>query len=257
MNGAARLSNQNQALVAKDRELVGIYNALFDVTSTLTAEERTAAYRLRYEVYVEETGFLPAEENPGGLERDRFDPRSGQSLMIHRLTGEAIGTVRVIPPISDMPGCDLPARIAAQSLDTLPENMLPRGSTGEISRFSIAKHFRRRQSDALYPGVYDIGAATEDPRRVIPHIALGLMTGIFDQVLKFDLTHLCAIIDPALLRLLRRLGIEFHPIGGPVEFHGMRQPVIARCSDLVEQLASNRPEIYQVVSRSEHLHLPG
>ena len=94
-----------------------------------------------------------------------------------------------------------------------------------------------------------------DPRRVIPHIALGLMTGVFDHVVEYGLTHLCAVIDPALLRLLRRLGIEFQTVGDPVDFHGLRQPVMASCQDLVVQLAENRPEIYQLVSRSQQLSL--
>lgn len=255
MANAARLAEQRQNVVAGDKEIIGIYNALFDVTSAQTAEEKSAAYRLRYQVYVEETSFLEKADNPGGLETDRFDARSGHSLLIHLMTRETAGVVRIIPPVPDMPGCDLPARMAAPALDHLPEAMLPRATTGEISRFSIAKSYRRRRDDWLYPSLLNELGVRGDVGRVIPHIALGLMTGVFDQVVRFNLTHLCAIIDPALLRLLRRLGIEFQAIGNPVEFHGMRQPVMASCQDLVEQLSVNRPEIYQLISRSHQLSL--
>lgn len=256
MDGSAQIKGQQKDTIDRDKEIVGIYNALFDVVSELNSEEKNAAYRLRYQVYVEETGFLPEDENPGGVECDRHDGRSGQSLLVHKLSGELAGVVRIIPPISDMPGCDLPARLASKSLDSLPENMLPRSTTGEISRFSIAKTYRRRREDWLYPAALEGLGLEGDPRRVIPHIALGLMTGVFDQVVRFNLTHLCAVIDPALLRLLRRLGIEFQKVGEPVDFHGPRQPVMARCQDLVEQLYENRPEIYQLVSRCDQLQLP-
>lgn len=255
MSGAARLPEPQKNLVSRDEKIVGIYNALFDVASARTAEEKSAAYRLRYQVYVEETGFLRKEDNPGGIESDRFDVRSGQSMLVHRMSGELAGVVRIIPPIGDMPGCDLPARIASPALDAMPENLLPRSTTGEISRFSIAKSYRRRREDWLYPAALEEMGLDGDPRRVIPHIALGLMTGVFDHVVEYGLTHLCAVIDPALLRLLRRLGIEFQVIGDPVDFHGLRQPVMASCQDLVEQLAENRPEIYQLVSRSQQLSL--
>lgn len=255
MSGAARLSEPKQNPVSRDEQIVGIYNALFDVASAQTADERSAAYRLRYDVYVEETGFLKKDDNPGGIESDRFDARSGQSMLVHRMSGELAGVVRIIPPISDMPGCDLPARIASPALDGLPEAILPRSTTGEISRFSIAKSYRRRREDWLYPSALEAMGMNGDPRRVIPHIALGLMTGVFDHVVDYGLTHLCAVIDPALLRLLRRLGIEFQTVGEPVDFHGLRQPVMASCQDLVDQLAENRPEIYQLVSRSQQLSL--
>jgi putative hemolysin len=35
-----------------------------------------AVHRLRYQVYVEEYGYEKAEDHPGGLEKDKFDPSS-------------------------------------------------------------------------------------------------------------------------------------------------------------------------------------
>ena len=36
-----------------------------------------------------------------------------------------------------------------------------------------------------------------------------------------EITHIVAMMEPALLRLLRRLGIAFHPLGDPIEHHGL------------------------------------
>ncbi|MFZ5609452.1 MAG: PEP-CTERM/exosortase system-associated acyltransferase [Pseudomonadota bacterium] len=257
MASVVSISRQDAKDRGQDGELAAIYNALFEVIDARSEEERRAAFTLRYEVYIAETGFLSADDNPPGLETDALDARSGHSLLIHRPTGCLAGTMRIIPPQAGAPGCGLPARQAAAALDQLDDAILPKARTGEISRFSIAQRFRRRSGDGLYPDVFErSAAAAADPRRVIPHIALGLMTGVFDQVLKFGLSHLCAIIDPALLRLLRRLGIEFQAVGAPVEFHGLRQPVYARCQDLVAHLRFARPEIYRVISRDGRLALP-
>src|SRR5690606_27539057 len=113
------------------------YNQFFYYRIARTPEDIAAAHRLRYEVYCEETGFLPKEEHPDGLERDEYDSHSVQSVLFYQPLNLPAGTVRVVCPKADADGCALPARMAAPGLDHLPEKILPRGRTGEISRFSI------------------------------------------------------------------------------------------------------------------------
>lgn len=234
------------AAVAQSEKLSDVYNRFFYHRVALTDADCEIAHRLRYRVYCEETGFLPSDENPGGLERDSYDAHSTQCLLMHRPSETAVGTVRVVLPRTDLPGCDMPARLHAPALDTLPESLLPRASTGEISRFTIVPEFRQRSGDTVYPAVYETGGM--DPRRVVPHLTLGLMTAIHEVCVLKDLTHLCAVIDIALLRLLRGLGLRFIPVGDPVEFHGRRQPVYAYVRDLMAGQAETHPDIYSVVS---------
>src|SRR6266853_4586961 len=47
--------------------------------------------RLRYQVYCVEKGFEPGRN---GLETDPFDDKARHVLLIHRASGEPIGTVR-------------------------------------------------------------------------------------------------------------------------------------------------------------------
>jgi N-acyl amino acid synthase of PEP-CTERM/exosortase system len=234
-------------------DLVSVYNHYFFYRIARTECALNAVFRLRYHVYCEETGFLSKDDNSDGLERDQFDHHSSQGLLVHRPTGRAAGAVRLVLPKADMPGCDIPARMFAPALDGLPESELPRATTGEISRFSISQEFRKRASDTLYASLHESGGG--DPRRVIPHITLGLMTSIFDMTVEHGLTHLCAIIDPALLRLLGKLGLKFDPIGPKVDFHGPRQPVYAKCTDILDHLIAVRPEIYQVISNDGQFRL--
>lgn len=229
-----------------ESDLVSVYNQYFSYRLARTRADQEAAYRLRYEVYCEETGFLPKDDNPGGLERDEHDDHALQSVLFHKATNAPVGTVRVVLPRADQPGHGLPARCHAEALDALSEAELPSLKTGEISRFSIAARMRKRRTDGLYPGLHD--PAIDDPRRVLPHMTLGLMTSIFEMAVEARLTHLCAIIDPALMRLLRMLGLQFTPVGARVDFHGPRQPVYASVKDLLDGVAAHSPQLARVIS---------
>ena len=237
--------------------LMETYNEYFYYRIARTPDDINQAYRLRYQVYCEETGFLPKEEHPDGLESDACDAHSVQSVLYYRPLGLPAGTVRVVRPNPDAEGCGLPARIAAPGLDLLPEKILPCARTGEISRFSIHAGFRKRQSDGLYAAVHDPRQGGGDPRRILPHMTLGLMTSIFEISLETDLTHLCAIIDPALLRMLRMLGLRFEAVGPLVEFHGPRQPVFAPVRQLIEGVKRDFPEVHDVITAGGRLQLDG
>lgn len=237
--------------------LAETYEQFFYYRIARTPDDIAAAHRLRYEVYCEETGFLPKEEHPDGLERDEFDTHSTQSVLFYRPLDLPAGTVRVVCPVADAPGCALPARLAAPALDMLPERILPRERTGEISRFSIHAGFRKRQNDGLYASVHDPRKGGGDPRRILPHMTLGLMTSILEIALEARLTHLCAIIDPALLRMLRMLGLHFEAVGPLVEFHGPRQPVFASVRQLVDGVERDFPEVHAVITARGRLQVHG
>ena len=77
------------------------------------------------------------------------------------------------------------------------------------------------------------GADRSHERRVLtPNITLGLMKAIAEMSIHNGITHLTAMMEPALLRLTARLGIKFTPLGKLVEYHGQRQPCFAEIKDL-------------------------
>lgn len=203
-------------------------------------------FRLRFQVYCLERGFEDAGEHPDGREQDGDDARSLHFLVFDRATGCAMGTVRLILPLA---GAELPALglIGANERRRLD---LPLAATAEISRFAIAKAFRRPLEagwcHAHGPAARADGGDQAAP--AAPLVTFGLIQAVLMMTLAGDFTHIVAMMEPALLRLLRRLGIEFHPIGGPVQHHGLRQPGWAAVAHLVDRVKDCRRELWDVAT---------
>ena len=230
-------------------ELVELYKKWFDVIAASTPSLLEQSYRVRYQVYCMETGFEDKNAFPDGLERDEYDGRAPASLLIHKPSTNVAGTVRLILPDAkapDAPG--LPAsRISQDIRELFDSNILPVATTAEISRFSISKDFRKRQEDSLIPALYENSGAPGD-KRVIPHITLGLMQAIVRMSIDSGMTHLCVLMEPALDRLIRKLGICFTPIGPILDYHGRRRAYYCDNILLAADILERRPEIWDVLS---------
>lgn len=196
----------------------------FEVAVANTQERLKAAYRLRHQVYCVERGY---EQGDGALETDRFDARSGHALLTQRSTGRVVGTVRVVAPSLSGPTADLPMQRLCTS-DVF--RMLPMGSTGEISRFSISKDLR----DAACTGN--------------AMLRLGLMRGIVEVSGQMGLTHWCAIMEHTLLRLLRISAIHFQSLGPAVEHHGLRQPSWGSIGGVLGRIRRERPGVWDYIT---------
>jgi N-acyl-L-homoserine lactone synthetase len=191
----------------------------------------TECLRLRYQVYCVEKGYEPGNN---GLETDSFDEYSRHVLLVHRTSGEAVGTVRVIPPSDTVSLADFPmSGVCAPGL----LGDLPALSTGEISRFAISK--QRRLS---------CGAGTM--------IRLGLMQGILRVSCELGLTHWCAIMEPILLRLQTHDAIYFETLGPPVEYHGKRQPSFGHIEKVLNGIKFSQWDVWNYLTMNGTL-LPG
>jgi N-acyl amino acid synthase of PEP-CTERM/exosortase system len=194
-------------------------------------------FQLRFQVYCVERGFEDAAGHPEGRERDDDDRRSLHFLVLDRATGEAAGTVRLILP---QIGNDLP--VFRLSGTCRPAVGLPQGSTAEVSRFAIAKAFRRQLEASWRRG--------NGGRTALPIITFGLIQAIVMMSAIGGITHIVAMMEPALLRLLRRMGIEFHPVGGLVEHHGLRQPGWAAMAGLAERVKECHRELWEIATEA-------
>ena len=141
--------------------------------------------------------------------------------MIHRRSGVAAGTMRVILP--GMVTQDLPLPI-----NTVPDSglqqllrQLPPSHTAEISRFAVSKAFR-------------CGCTEPEDRRLLRYITIGLFRGALEICREHEIQYICAVMERALIRLLARLGLAFEHVGGLIEHHGARQPCFARVDRLIE-----------------------
>jgi N-acyl amino acid synthase of PEP-CTERM/exosortase system len=251
-DGIAHSSADDKPSADDKRSLFSMYQRWFDVVPADTQERLEEAYKLRYQVYCVENTFESQDQSQAGLEIDSYDKHSVHSLLIHRPTGMVAGTVRLILPDGSGKIDALPISEVCTDPALRDAAKFPPARTAEISRFAVSKAFRRRITDGTYPDMHvaegtPVNRAQE--RRVLtPNITLGLMKAIAEMSIRNGITHLCAMMEPALLRLTSRLGIKFVPLGKTVEYHGIRQPCFAGLTDLGFALMKSSPDAHELVS---------
>jgi N-acyl amino acid synthase of PEP-CTERM/exosortase system len=223
----------------------------FEVCRAKTPALLDQAYRLRYQVYCLEHPFENAAEHGDGREIDPEDDRSAHTLLLHRKSGAPVGTARVILPLRGARGRPLPIERILAPGDRPLLAALPADSTAEVSRFAVSKLFRRRRGEQLYPDAgFAEANAGPDERRLMPYITFGLLRGVFEICLDEGISHLCAVMDPALLRILDRIGLDFTSVGGLVEHHGRRQPCYAPLAALIEQSSAAGSLLWQYLGET-------
>jgi len=233
----------------KNAEVHAIYERFFKVGQVTSEEELQAAFRLRYQVYCIENAFEDPAHCPNRMETDQFDAHSVHSVVVDRSTDRVIGTVRLILPYFCARTVILPVEHACNHFTREDRDRFRRGRAAEISRFAVSKRFRS-----------DI--ATSDPQRDGEHlsplqatswcqqsfVAMGLLRAIFQMSAQSGITHLYALMEPALLRLISRIGLTFAPLGTLVDYHGARQPCYGGFEALQNQLRWTRPDIWRFIS---------
>jgi N-acyl amino acid synthase of PEP-CTERM/exosortase system len=210
------------------------YRQWFELIPADTPALREEAYRLRYQVYCCENHYETPEEHPKHMETDVFDCRSIHSLIIDRANGMTLGTVRLILPEPESLGASFPIQqICSHPLPI----KLPMSGTAEISRFALSKKLRK-----LVDG--------DCPKNLRCSIVLGLMKAIVQMSWKYGITDWLAVMEPSLLRLLRRFGIYFAPVGPMVEYHGVRQPCHANVGRMLERVRQENLDLWKFATDS-------
>ena len=227
-------------------ETIHILQKLFRILPANTSDLLDHVFRLRFQVYCLERGFEKATDYPDGRERDDDDRRSSHFLVLYRGTryrqDTAVGTVRLILPRR---GVELPV-IKLLPHDEPRKIGLPINSTAEVSRFAVPRWFRRQLGHDIGAHVGDAAATDGIDRLAFELLNFWLVRGITRMTAASDITHIVAMMEPALLRLLHRLGIYFQPMGGMVEHHGLRQPVWAAMTSVTQGIRRYRSELWEV-----------
>jgi len=238
-------SSSGIARAPADYRALAIFNRYLRVVPANSEELLDQAYRLRFQVYCVEREFENAAEHPDGRECDRDDHRSLHSLLIDRATNIAVGTVRLILP---RVGDDLPVFKISGSGERHGVK-LPSQTTAEVSRFAIAKSFRRQRDNAWYPRA---GASIASCSHALTSqlLTFGLVHAVISMSAYGGISHIVGILDPALLRLLGRLGVVFHPLGEPVAHHGVRQPGWAAMANAIAGIKNRHPELGEIIDRT-------
>lgn len=224
-----------------------LYDRHFEVVAADTPELLDKAHALRYQVYCIEHGFFDPAKFPDERERDSYDANSVHAVLISKLSREVVGCLRLVLPDPAAEG-SLPIRDLLGEAERVKLDAFGRERTAEISRYAIAKRYRRRPGEALYPDVEWSDPSPTEIRRLMPHMSLGLVRGACLLAAQHDVETVCAAMVPALLRLLERLGLVFERLGPLIEHHGLRQPCVADCEELLAGMAKLKPDYYEVVS---------
>lgn len=244
-------------------DLAKHFHERFDVLTEATDDVRDQAFQLRYQVYCLETGFENCKAFPDRRESDAFDTHSAHGVIRDRRSGASMATVRLV--MADAQG-RFPLEHAYPDLFAqhgITEEMLPRASSGEISRFAVSKQLQERVAREPVARAVSQVAGT-DPRldtRVRdrpggarnrrPLLTFGLFLALVRLSAMNNITHWVAIMEPSLLRLLARFGIRFTPIGEPVEYHGLRQPCFGRVDEVLTGIRIAQFDLWLLIADQE------
>ena len=198
-------------------------------------------YRLRHQVYCKEHHYESPAGRGASLEMDAWDARSQQLLIRHRDTGFALATTRLILsddtdalqpfPAEYHAGID-PAGFAGSAM------FLPRHSIAEVSRFSISRAARSY--------LRDTGAIASEvaERDLSSWITLRLINGLVELSRKHTVAQWYTFMEGSFIRLLRRMGMCFEPVGAAIEFRGRRFVALDSVDALMRGMQRERPELH-------------
>lgn len=214
------------------------------------------AYRLRYQVYCLERGFEDAATNPDGRERDEFDDHSVHRLLVHAETGLIVGGVRLVLPRQDHLKNCFPIQGVCQVGPLQPALSNGLSETAEISRFCVSKAFRRLLPKGRGRALGKTSRLDVEPAAFLPLMTLELMNAVIQMSEENGIKQLCAAMEPSLLRLLSRLGLEFTPLGDLVSFHGVRQPCYANIDELWVCLKEQNEDVWRWLANQGGQNVP-
>jgi N-acyl amino acid synthase of PEP-CTERM/exosortase system len=218
---------------------------MFQFVSADTPELLKEVFRIRYQVYCVENEFEDPERNPGGLERDEFDDHSVHALLVHCASNAPVGTVRLVLHKTGARHGTLPFHRICRQSEAHRFDFLPYETTAEFSRFAISKRYRNAAAQKAGNRVW---MPAEVERSAIPHITIGLIGAALRLCFANGITHVCAVMEPTLLRLLSRFGIRFQPLGPQVNYHGLRQPCFTQLAALMEGIEFERGDVWDAVT---------
>ncbi|MFN8527715.1 MAG: GNAT family N-acyltransferase [Anaerolineae bacterium] len=179
--------NERLELVDQLAQLMIARNAPVCYGTAETAQQRTAAYRLRSQALIDR-GFASPSDFQDGLEHDSFDER-GIHILGWDETGEVIAAGRIVLPEA---GLLLPTEAAFGLI------VEPRGQVFDVGRFVVAHHFSNR-ANLCFVGL--LAFAWLVARRHGYHLA-------------------CGTASASMLRYYRRIGFTFNALAPPRRYFG-------------------------------------
>lgn len=232
-----------------------LFKSVFNVQLATSPKAIDEVFKLRYQVYCIDRPFEDSTCFADKRERDAYDPQSAHALIRHRITEDSVAAVRLVMADTNLKKADFPMETPCLHLmDKYAREAFKgtcRKQIAEISRMAVSREFRRRLNENIsVTGISEQAhySDSENGRRAMPYICLGLFSAILRMSIKHGITHWMAVLEPALLRLLKRFGVEFDHVGPVLEYHGRRQPVFTDAESLIRRAKRLRPDVWSLVT---------
>jgi N-acyl amino acid synthase of PEP-CTERM/exosortase system len=221
--------------------LTDLYATLIDHTPHLLE----SSYRLRYQVYCLERGFLRPEDYPLGLETDEFDCISSHVGAVDA-HGELAGTARLVKNTA----AGFPLLHHCSIFPQERAHDTPNDRLVEVGRLSVSRHYRRRVTDGAV-----IAGNAHNPRRAMDYqggnrrkargnVLLTIIKAVYQQSRRLGATHWLAATEPSLQRVLGRHGVPFRQIGPESDYFGLVAPYRMDVEEFDQVIQSGRfPEL--------------
>ncbi|WP_166259966.1 PEP-CTERM/exosortase system-associated acyltransferase [Marinobacter salicampi] len=248
-------NTKNDQLHQTQEDVSTIFNSVFNVQLATSPEVINEVYEVRYQVYCIDRPFEDPNCFADKREHDSYDPRSAHALIRHRITGDSVAAVRLVMTGDNPENADFPMEgHCVPHMDLDAQSAIaeaPREKIAEISRMAVSREFRRRlNEDKSVSGISDSAyySDSENGKRAMPYISLGLFAAILQMSVKHGITHWMAVMEPAQLRLLKRFGVEFDHVGPVIEYHGRRRPAFTEAASLIEGIRLRRPDVWSLIT---------
>lgn len=218
----------------------------------LSEEERTLAFKVRYDVFLRELNYRTfLREAQHQQERDDYDAQALLCLVEHRRTRTIAGCMRLVPSRTDAPHPleQLPLEHhcgATLNHPHLHPDKLPREKVCEVSRLAVPSHFRRRLGkDDLTPSEASDIAFSDEEVGTFPAIGVSLFLTATALVGIIDRPHVFAMMEPRFARLLGLSGLHFEQVGELMDYQGPRAAYYIDQRQAARDLAPNLRGLYQ------------
>lgn len=201
-------------------------------------------FKLRFEVYCQEAGFLPEAEYSNGIEEDIYDNDSlhvGCYIKDHQMAG----TVRLIRPTDRQ----MPLLKFCQIDKQYQHLFSGHPEVAEVSRLCIRPKFRHNKLNQT------IKNSPLNWQRNQPILLLGLFRGLYQVSKLAGIEEWVIAIERNMYRMLKRNNIPFVPIGPESDYYGLVRPYASSILAVEEHLAENDLHCLRAMSMGLPKHL--
>lgn len=185
----------------------------YEVVLANTEESKKIHYKLRYQIYCLEKGFLKVENPEEEMEKDPYDERSIHFLV--KSGNRWIGTFRlVIDHLGGLPFYKV-------SVPDSPQFIQGKLKAAEFSRLGILRPFQKLSN----------GQSPHEPSGKESEIMLKLLHAARDYCRANSVDHIIFLCRRSITRVLKQFELQAQQIGPTIFHYGPRIPFAISLTD--------------------------